>query len=851
MTEPHQNYRAICVKLHPLSKEEMGLVKLLFIYNEEHEHWETPNKNIFIQENIWIRANYSAIDHKFEEGKVFELSSINKTAFEKQDSTRPEDYCDWCANGKESRSLSESELVPIFDLPLPDINTGIINSQQEIPYLRILIRNEGFVYGPFNISENENGQFIASPYEMALNLDADHIVKIDEKILFSSGAFLNFSLVFQNIPGFIESLLLMKNLCRDHWEKVDYINSSKLIKWVSNTKRKGERQKVIASKKVIDSLLADLRDVKLSDKKDLSLTRYSRAISLLEQEDAEIDFVLQFAEQLVNDAVNTPLGKKALKIIAESLPAVESKKDAISLRSHEESDELKRQHDSRMAKMFALEDELEKKIKKLESDLAIKLAESEAIVSTNLSEEIQRLIEKHTTANSEFLSLSKQLEEVTVRLHVAQSIEALREEFNRLDRNKHDLERSIQAIAEQLRTHTFPTDLAQHFTLAKILKEGSYNPDVPEENKYTAPLYATSTPTLGADLVSAINHKFNETPGKAMSDFEMTNLLICTQQNLITMLHGKPGAGKTSTAIRLGQALGILSNDNDLCDNFLNIGVSRGWSSSRDFIGFFNSLKGLYQPSRTGMYRFLISSKDISCSNAFRIVLLDEANLSQIEYYWSDYISMCDAEGLSKSIDLGLPSKAGLIAPNGLNSGAMRFIATLNNDDTTEPLSPRLIDRAAIINLDVNSTYTDFAGRYELDGAVSKSMMDDFFGVNNTDSSTFKDAEDYSLIKMFIEKATDTSEKFGDPLSISYRKRIAIRNYLSSAVKIMSSEVIAQDFAISQFLLPVIKGESSHFKSRLDELLALASRYELSRSEELLKRIITEGESYLHSYSFV
>lgn len=858
MNYVHHSRRAIAVKLHPLAKDEMGLAKLLFVYNEDNEQWEIPDKNQFIQENIWIRGGYSLIDSKYDDGQVFELTNITKTAFDKENSTKPESYCDWCANGRDTRALPDSEMVPIYDLPLPDIDSGEITVETFIPYLRIFIRNDDFVYGPFNISQNAEGTLIATPYEMALNLEGDHIAKIPAHTLADSGSFLESPLAKFGINGFVESLLSMKNSCRDKFERIDFINSVKLVKWVSNTKRKGERQRALASKKVIEGLLADLKAVKLSEMADLSVHRYNRAIKLLQQEDTEIDFLIQLGDQLINEALNTPQGKKALKSIAETLQPTSNQSISEPTRAQDDNDEAVIQHNQRMQKLSALEDQLESQIRKQELRLTelkeeeqVMLKQREAVTAKNLSAEIQKLVDDRSQLQTMFTTLNNAFEELTQKHNLAKTFDHLRSECNRLEANKSDLINAISAQAEQIASSTFAQDLTRHFTLAKILTERSYTHQSSTDHEYTAPLYLTTIPTLGADLVGAINQKFNESPGRIWSDIEMANLLICMQQNLLTALHGKPGSGKTSTVLRLSHALNLVSQGEENSDNFINIAVSRGWTSSRDFIGFFNSLKGIYQPSRTGMYQFLMNATHSGITDAFRIALMDEANLSQIEYYWSDFISMCDAEGWGRSIDLGLPNRTGLIAPNGPNSGAMRFIATLNNDDTTEPLSPRLIDRAAIINMDVSATYSDFGGRYVLDGAISKTVMQNFFGVNPAQVSEMKEAEDYSIIKLILEKAMDTNDKFGDPLSISYRKRIAIRNYLSTAITIMDSENIAQDFAISQFILPSIKGESQAYKARLEELAAIASRFDLPRTKEILRRIITEGEAYLHSYSFV
>ena len=72
--------------------------------------------------------------------------------------------------------------------------------------------------------------------------------------------------------------------------------------------------------------------------------------------------------------------------------------------------------------------------------------------------------------------------------------------------------------------------------------------------------------------------------------------------------------------------------------------------------------------------------------------MLDEANLSPMEYYWADFMNLCDDLSGDETVSLGENVEFKV-------SPALRFLATINNDHTTEILSPRLIDRAWIVSL--------------------------------------------------------------------------------------------------------------------------------------------------------
>lgn len=391
--------------------------------------------------------------------------------------------------------------------------------------------------------------------------------------------------------------------------------------------------------------------------------------------------------------------------------------------------------------------------------------------------------------------------------------------------------------------------IVEHSTLLRILKSGGIVEE-PLDEQYRPIVISTLKPNFtdqskkGA-LIKALTKKLNINDRKKFEEFEVANFLICVQQNLLTILQGAPGSGKTSTAISMAKALGLCSENESSSDHFLNIAVARGWVSSRDILGYYNSLKGCYQPAKTGLYQFLKAGEDERSSNALRLVLLDEANLSPIEHYWSDFIGMCDPEGVYRSIDTGASTGQRSLTPN--KNKNLRFLATINSDETTEPLSPRLLDRAPVINMDVpHAGFFEGVEELELDGAIGIDLIRQCFEVNE---STVKEINEFPSLNGFIELASKNDKALGDAINLSMRKRIAISNYLNAANEIMADH-IAQDYAISQFLLPLLKGDKKGFDERLNKLKSIAIDSRFDRTKKIIEGIIERGDPYLNSYSF-
>lgn len=324
----------------------------------------------------------------------------------------------------------------------------------------------------------------------------------------------------------------------------------------------------------------------------------------------------------------------------------------------------------------------------------------------------------------------------------------------------------------------------------------------------------------------------------------LDNLLISIHQNTLTLLAGLPGTGKTSLAKLLVNTLAPV-------EKIREVSVSRGWTSSKDLIGFFNPLTKRFTPSSTGIYS-LLKQLDYECKNElfldspFAYVILDEANLSPLEHYWSIFYNLTDSkvdEGKYFNLDLG--GNEQLKYANNL-----RFIGTINYDQTTEELSPRVIDRANIIrlkpqnfNID-NLIYQDIKKvllRYK--DIISYFDLLDF---KNELSVAFDDERE----KIF-GNIKDQFKKLN--IYVSPRVEISIKRYCNVAKNVMHEENKPLDYAIAQRLLPLINVQGINAKQKLKELQDMLPEEKFSISAGILKDIISlgeEGEIYENQFNY-
>ncbi|MCI5197441.1 MAG: hypothetical protein D3919_14730, partial [Candidatus Electrothrix sp. AW5] len=303
------------------------------------------------------------------------------------------------------------------------------------------------------------------------------------------------------------------------------------------------------------------------------------------------------------------------------------------------------------------------------------------------------------------------------------------------------------------------------------------------------------------------------------------------------------GIGKTSLVTYLSKSLGLESNE-----RFLFIPVARGWTSQKNLLGFFNPLNGKFQPSATGMYEALdhIQNEERSYPYWF---LLDEANLSPIEHYWSSFMAMCDTHR-EKIIQLGDQNNNNFRIPN-----SVRFIATINNDNTTELLSPRIIDRVPIITIqhvktpdeEIDSIYTSDESASNI---LPQDAIDKLFtplkgeGFNTDEERAFDDV---------VKCLDETNSKYLPIIPISPRKRKIIGNYCTLARDLMQEKygLRSLDIAISQHILPAINGNGGAYRQRLEKLEKVLYEKDLTHSHSMLQKIIVTGEFQYDFYRFL
>jgi len=179
----------------------------------------------------------------------------------------------------------------------------------------------------------------------------------------------------------------------------------------------------------------------------------------------------------------------------------------------------------------------------------------------------------------------------------------------------------------------------------------------------------------------------------------------------LVVLAGISGTGKSELPRHYADGLGL---------HFLLVAVQPRWDSPQDLLGFYNYLEKRYKATELAraLVQFELFNQAIwalpedaeidDCSDRMLLVLLDEMNLARTEYYFSEFLSKLEtrrmgdeANGQDRAraeieLDLGslLNGRKSLRLYPGRN---VLFVGTMNEDESTQALSDKVIDRASVL----------------------------------------------------------------------------------------------------------------------------------------------------------
>lgn len=286
----------------------------------------------------------------------------------------------------------------------------------------------------------------------------------------------------------------------------------------------------------------------------------------------------------------------------------------------------------------------------------------------------------------------------------------------------------------------------------------------------------------------------------------------------LVVLAGISGTGKSELPRHYADGMGI---------HFLLVAVQPRWDSPQDLFGFYNYLEKRYKA--TELARALVQferfnqndwefPKNVEIddrSDRMLLVLLDEMNLARTEYYFSELLSKLETRRMVNEkapqdraraeieLDMGslLNGRKSLRLYPGRN---VLFAGTMNEDESTQALSDKVIDRASVLRFwRPKKTHLDTIGTAGKQVPAKNGLT---FENWNHWLRKFTDLSPYaSDVDKWIEQLNDSLTQVGRPFA--FRVDRAIRSYIANYPRWVANwHKHAMADQIEQRIFPKLRG---------------------------------------------
>ena len=296
-------------------------------------------------------------------------------------------------------------------------------------------------------------------------------------------------------------------------------------------------------------------------------------------------------------------------------------------------------------------------------------------------------------------------------------------------------------------------------------------------------------------------------------------------QKHFVILTGLSGTGKTSLIRAYCRAVHGIKSLNDEDPLFFMCPVRPEWTDPTGLSGYYDIIADNYivPPFLEAMMTALAHP------NTSVFVCLDEMNLARVEYYLSDIISAIESQEKINlhSSELPLDGSTGVSIPSNVKiPDNLYIIGTINIDETTNPLSDKVLDRAVVID-------------------TSEMSLENYFSKLKKDNSPLVPAIEQcgEVINYLFKSLLPHGMQFG------YRVVREFLQYFSFAVeKIGNPPHETIDELIAQKILVKLRGDSRQ-RQLLGDLETYFEANEYAHSKMIITEMLKELD-YMGAFQY-
>lgn len=286
-------------------------------------------------------------------------------------------------------------------------------------------------------------------------------------------------------------------------------------------------------------------------------------------------------------------------------------------------------------------------------------------------------------------------------------------------------------------------------------------------------------------------------------DIALIRLFIASlASNKLIILEGISGTGKTSLAYAFGS---FVQNETTVAS------VQPSWRDSTEIFGYFNEFTKKFNETN-----ILASMYEAQYSDEIFITLLDEMNISRVEYYFAEMLSILELPN-KKDWMVELVPNVWPHDPKKLDDGRLKvpenmwYIGTINNDDSTFMITDKVYDRAMPIAID------DKCEPFEAPDTNGLKISFKYLENKYKEASTT-----YAVDEETLEKIAQLDRYIIDHFRIAFGNRIVkqLKDFVPAYVACGGKEITAIDYILAHKILRKFEQLNlAYVKEELDGLI--------------------------------
>lgn len=287
----------------------------------------------------------------------------------------------------------------------------------------------------------------------------------------------------------------------------------------------------------------------------------------------------------------------------------------------------------------------------------------------------------------------------------------------------------------------------------------------------------------------------------------LRNFLAGMVASRLLILEGLSGTGKSTLPRLFSEFVGSKAF---FCP------VQATWRDRTDVVGYYSDFT--HQFKETDFLRRMYEASYEP--DRLNMMVLDEMNISRIEYYFADFLSILEYPPQDWLVKL-MQIREGQEQPVKMEDGNARiplntwFIGTANTDDSTFTITDKVYDRAIVLEFNqINEPISPDYDSSPLHGLSVPQLLEMFEGAKQNESYrlTGSDRTNFLRLCQFVQERLDV--RFGN------RIMNQIDNFVPVFVALGGTKSEALDFMFSRKVMRKLQGKyDDYIKDGLNELI--------------------------------